>query len=136
MFTENIRTLCGPNYWSVKHHSLIVVTLSLKDPDKAEIYRVQEFFTSFPDFLCHSKNVETLHDKVEEFGEILIKIVESVLKAFHAKSKIPLDFIDTNKVSENKYNIIFSFTEKKSGVFAAESSIRLLKAYLEGEIII
>jgi cyanophycin synthetase len=133
MFTENIRTLSGPNYWSVKHHSLVVISLSLKDPDKVEINRFQDFFTTFPDLLCHTKNVETINDKNEEVGEILIKIVESTLKVIHSKTNIPLEFIENKKVEKNKYKIIFTYKEKRSGIFAAESALRFIKAYLKGE---
>ncbi len=132
MFTKKIRTLTGPNYWSTKHHSLIVVSLSLNDVDKLDKSCFKNFFKTFPLLLCHIENVEAAITGEENFGENLIKIVETTVRALHSNTGIPLDYLLTKRISEKKVNIIFSFREKRSGVYAAESALNIVKAFLTG----
>ncbi|MGI8600124.1 MAG: hypothetical protein ACR2KB_12800, partial [Chitinophagaceae bacterium] len=132
MFTKKIRTLTGPNYWSTKHHSLIVVSLSLNDVDKLDKSCFKNFFKTFPLLLGHIENVEAAITGEENFGENLIKIVETTVRALHSNTGIPLDYLLTKRISEKKVNIIFSFREKRSGVYAAESALNIVKAFLTG----
>lgn len=136
---EDLRVMRGPNYWSVTHHKLIVLTLDLGDFNDGDLL-----------------DTDYIESRLEDMFPMLARYVEGVVDQYAVGLSTPL-FIATlveavarelqrmggldentyGKVehagSYNKYYVLFSYEVEDAGWYAAEAAVDVIQATIDGK---
>lgn len=132
----DLKVLKGPNYWSAVHHKLIVVSLdaagfTVTHKQIASIhYTIKRLFPSLTNNTILQECIEPGMDNLKSLVCLLPKIALN-LQAMAGISHISYTHINQNGL--NSWQIIFEYNEPESGRYAAEATITLINALLNGE---
>jgi cyanophycin synthetase len=121
-----IRTMRGPNYWSAKHHQLIVLNLQLPDPDPLFIEKIIEFgkkMVLLKNFFQHLDDSKTI---CQMTAQLAIEL--QVLAGMNCR------YYQTHVTNQHQTcNVIFEYTIENAGVYAAEAAVRMINSIAEGK---
>ena len=140
MKIREINAMRGPNYWSVRRHKLIVMVLDLEDMEEKPSNKIEGFKerleTMFPSMYEHRCSVGTpggFFERVEE-GTWMGHIIEHIALEIQTLAGMDVGFGRTRGYGEDGvYNVVFAYMEESVGRFAAEASVRICEALIEGE---
>jgi cyanophycin synthetase len=122
MFLEKLNVLRGPNYWSTKHHQLIVMQLQIPD---------QRTCNEIPGFT--EKYKEVFGDQVLQEDVSLAEIIEATAVELQSRAGVHTFFRKTVKRKPEHFTVIFSYTVESAGTELAHAAYDAVKAILNNE---
>jgi cyanophycin synthetase len=133
----DIKTMNGPNYWSIRRHKLIVMRLDLEDLEEKPTNKIDGFAerlkTLFPSMFSHrcSPGVPGgFFQRVDE-GTWMGHVIEHIALEIQTLAGMNCGFGRTRQTSAHGvYNVVFNYWEAKAGVYAAKASVRIAEALI------
>ncbi len=133
----DIKTMNGPNYWSIRRHKLIVMRLDLEDMEERPTNKIDGFSerlkTLFPSMFSHrcSPGVPGgFFQRVDE-GTWMGHVIEHIALEIQTLAGMNCGFGRTRQTSAHGvYNVVFNYWEAKAGVYAAKASVRIAEALI------
>jgi cyanophycin synthetase len=129
------QTLRGPNYWSIRHHRLIVIRLDLESLAERPSNDIPGFYEGL---------VETLPSLVEHFcspgcrggflqriqeGTMMGHILEHVALELQTLAGMPVGFGRTRETATpGVYQVVFQYQYEQAGRYAARAAFRLCES--------
>ncbi len=140
MKIREIRAMRGPNYWSVRRHKLIVMTLDLEELEELPTNKIDGFYerltTMFPTMFSHRCSVGTaggFFHRVQE-GTWMGHVIEHIALETQTLAGMDVGFGRTRGYGEEGvYHVVFAYMEEKVGKFAAKSATRIAQALIDNE---
>lgn len=138
MEIREIRAMRGPNYWSIRRHKLIVMTLDLQEYEQMPTNKIDGFLerlkAMFPGMYEHRCSVGTaggFFQRVEE-GTWMGHVIEHIALEIQSLAGMEVGFGRTRGYGEEGvYHVVFSYLEESAGRYAAKASVRIAKALTE-----
>jgi len=135
----DIKTMNGPNYWSIRRHKLIVMRLDLEDMEERPSNTIEGFAdrlkTLFPTMYSHrcSPGVPGgFFQRVEE-GTWMGHIIEHIALEIQSLAGMNCGFGRTRQTSApGIYNVVFNYWEAKAGVYAAKAAVNICESLIQG----
>ncbi len=135
-----LRAMRGPNYWSVRRHKLIVMTLDLEEMEDSPSNKIEGFLdrlkSMFPSMYEHRCSVGVpggFFQRVEE-GTWMGHIIEHIALEIQTLAGMDTGFGRTRSYGEKGvYHVVFSYIEEKVGRYAARAAVRICEALIKGE---
>jgi len=135
----DIKTMRGPNYWSVRRHKLIQMRLDLEELEQSPTNKIDGFSERlekmFPSMFSHrcSESVAGGFFMRVKDGTWMGHVIEHIALEIQTLAGMETGFGRTRSTSiEGVYNVVFSYMEEKAGVFAARSAVRIAEALIAG----
>lgn len=130
----------GPNYWSIRRKKLIVMKLDLErleefPTNKIEGFseRIQLMFPSMIDHRCSENTAGGFFLRVRE-GTWMGHVIEHIALEIQSLAGMECGYGRTRSTGRNGvYNVVFSYTEEKVGIYAAKAAVRIAEALIDGE---
>jgi len=140
MEIREIRAMQGPNYWSVRRHKLIVMTLDLQELEQSPTNKIDGFYERlkemFPGMYEHRCSVGTaggFFQRVQE-GTWMGHVIEHIALETQSLAGMEVGFGRTRGYGEEGvYHVVFAYTEAKVGRYAAKSAVRIAQALIDGK---
>ena len=134
-----IRAMRGPNYWSIRRHKLIVMTLDLEEYEQKPTNKIDGFLENlkkmFPGMYEHRCSVGTaggFFQRVEE-GTWMGHVIEHIALEIQSLADMEVGFGRTRGYGkEGVYSVVFNYIEEKVGRYAAKAAVRIAVALSEG----
>ena len=139
MRIREINAMRGPNYWSVRRHKLIVMVLDLQDLEQKPTNLIPGFLdrlkNMFPSMFSHRCSVGSpggFFQRVEE-GTWMGHVIEHIALEIQSMAGMEVGFGRTRTYGEEGvYFVVFDYIEEKVGRYAAEASVRIAQAIIDG----
>jgi cyanophycin synthetase len=135
----NIQALRGPNIWSVNRKKLIQMRLDLEELENFPTNLIPGFGDRlklmFPTMMEHrcSEGVEGGFFMRIERGTWMGHVIEHIALEIQTLAGMETGFGRTRETkTPGIYNVVFSYVEEKVGLFAAESSVAIAQALIDG----
>ncbi|MCC6819079.1 MAG: cyanophycin synthetase [Bacteroidia bacterium] len=136
----DIKTMNGPNYWSIRRHKLIVMRLDLEDLEEKPTNKIDGFLerlkNMFPSMFAHrcSPGVPGgFFQRVEE-GTWMGHVIEHIALEIQTLAGMNCGFGRTRQTSAHGvYNVVFNYWEAKAGIYAAKAAVRISESLISGE---
>ncbi len=134
-----IKVLRGPNYWSVRRHKLIQMTLDLEEMENFPTNKIDGFAGKLEALLpglyehrCSEGVPGGFLHRLEE-GTWMGHVIEHVALELQTLAGMDMGFGRTRTTGkEGEYFVVFDYMEEQVGEFAAKSAFNLVR-YLMGE---
>jgi len=125
----------GPNYWSIRRHKLIVMTLDLEEYEEMPTNKIDGFYErlkdKFPGMYEHRCSVGTpggFFQRVQE-GTWMGHVIEHIALELQSLAGMEVGFGRTRGFGEEGvYSVVFSYLEERAGRYAAKASVRIAEA--------
>lgn len=135
-----INAMRGPNYWSIRRHKLIVMTLDLEELEELPTNKIDGFYdrlaAMFPTMYEHRCSVGTpggFFQRVQE-GTWMGHVIEHIALEIQTLAGMDVGFGRTRGFGEEGvYHVVFAYMEEKVGRYAARASVRIAQALVDGE---
>jgi len=135
----DIKTMRGPNYWSVRRHKLIQMRLDLEDLEQKPTNvidgfgeRLEKMFPSMFSHRCSVGKPGGFFSRVKE-GTWMGHVIEHIALEIQSLAGMETGFGRTRSTGKDGiYNVVFSYMEEKAGVFAARAAVRIAEALIDG----
>ena len=135
-----IKTMRGPNYWSIRRKKLIVMKLDLEDLENFPTNKINGFLdrlqTTVPTMISHrcSENMEGgFFLRVRE-GTWMGHVIEHIALEIQSLAGMECGFGRTRGTGKKGvYNVVFSYMEEKVGQYAAKAAVRIAEAIVKSE---
>lgn len=135
----DIKTLRGPNYWSIRRHKLIQMRLDLEEVEEMPTNKIDGFGERlealFPSMYSHRCSVGEpggFFQRVKE-GTWMGHVIEHIALELQTLAGMDCGFGRTRTTGKHGvYNVVFSYMEEKAGVFTARASVRIAEALIAG----
>ena len=139
MKIEKIQALRGPNIWSVQRKKLIQMRLDLEEmeefpTDKIPGFRerIEALLPTLIEHRCSEGCRGGFFSRVER-GTWMGHVIEHIALEIQTLAGMETGFGRTRETkTPGVYNVVFSYTEENVGIFAAESSVAIAAALIEG----
>ncbi|PQA92789.1 cyanophycin synthetase [Chryseobacterium piscicola] len=139
MNIEKIQALRGPNIWSIRRKKLIQMRLDLQEMENYPTNKIDGFRERIekllPSLFSHrcSEGVEGgFFHRVEE-GTWLGHVIEHIALEIQTLAGMEVGFGRTRETrTPGVYNVVFNYIEENAGIFAAEESVKIVEALVEG----
>lgn len=140
MRVKEVNVLRGPNYWSIKRHKLIQVTLDLEeleyrptDEIPGFLERLQQVLPSLHEHRCSVGTPGGFFERVRR-GTWMGHVVEHIALELQNLAGIEVGFGQTRGTGvEGVYHMVFEYGEEQEGRYTAEAAIRVAEALVKGE---
>lgn len=140
MKIREIRAMRGPNYWSIRRHKLIVMTLDLEDYEQKPTNKIDGFYERlkemFPGMYEHRCSVGSpggFFERVVE-GTWMGHVIEHIALEIQSIAGMEVGFGRTRGFGEEGvYSVVFAYMEEKAGRYAAKASVRIAEALSENK---
>ncbi|MEO0409527.1 MAG: cyanophycin synthetase, partial [Cyanobacteria bacterium P01_A01_bin.135] len=132
------QTLRGPNYWSVRHHKLILLRLDLEELAERPSDQIEGFYDGL---------IEALPSLVEHFcspgvrggflkrvtdGTMMGHILEHVALELQTLAGMPVGFGRTRETAtDGIYQVVFQYEHEQAGRYAGRAAFRLCQSIVE-----
>lgn len=134
----DIKTMNGPNYWSIRRHKLIVMRLDLEDLENRPTNTIDGFAdrlkNMFPSMYAHrcSPGVPGgFFQRVEE-GTWMGHVIEHIALEIQTLAGMNCGFGRTRQTSApGVYNVVFNYWEAKAGIYAAKAAVNIALALID-----
>lgn len=133
----DIKTMNGPNYWSIRRHKLIVMRLDLEDLEDKPTNKIDGFGerlkAMFPSMYAHrcSPGIPGgFFQRVDE-GTWMGHVIEHIALEIQTLAGMNCGFGRTRQTSApGVYNVVFNYWEAKAGIYAAKAAVRIAEALI------
>lgn len=139
MKIDKIQALRGPNIWSVQRKKLIQMRLDLEEMEQFPTNKIEGFRerieAMFPTMIEHrcSEGVRGGFFSRIERGTWMGHVIEHIALEIQTLAGMETGFGRTRETkTPGIYNVVFSYTEENVGMFAAESSVAIAQALIDG----
>ncbi|HPQ22461.1 MAG TPA: ATP-grasp domain-containing protein, partial [Saprospiraceae bacterium] len=140
MKIREINAMRGPNYWSIRRHKLIVMVLDIEEMESKPSNtipgfreRLEAMFPSMIEHRCSVGTVGGFFQRVDE-GTWMGHIIEHIALEIQTLAGMDVGFGRTRTYGEEGvYHVVFAYMEEKVGRYAAEASVRICQALIDGE---
>ena len=127
-----IRAMRGPNYWSVRRHKLIDMTLDLEEMEELPTNKVDGFedrlkamFPTMFEHRCSEGVAGGFFMRVNE-GTWMGHVIEHIALEIQTLAGMDVGFGRTRGYGEHGvYSVVFAYMEEKVGRFAAKSAVKI-----------
>jgi cyanophycin synthetase len=134
-----IQALRGPNIWSINRKKLIQMRLDLEEleqrpTDKIEGFRerLEAMFPTMYEHRCSEGRAGGFFYRVEQ-GTWMGHVIEHIALEIQTLAGMDTGFGRTRETkSPGIYNVVFSYMEENVGMYAAEASVRIADALVDG----
>lgn len=134
-----IQALRGPNIWSVNRKKLIQMRLDLEDLEQKPTDKIPGFldrlkvmFPSMYEHRCSEGREGGFFYRVEK-GTWMGHVIEHIALEIQTLAGMDTGFGRTRETKEpGVYNVVFSYVEENVGLYAAEASVRIAEALING----
>jgi len=135
-----IQALRGPNIWSVKRKKLVQMRLDLEELEDQPTNKIPGFrerleamIPSLIEHRCSEGVRGGFFIRVDE-GTWMGHVIEHIALEIQTLAGMDTGFGRTRGTQEpGVYNVVFSYIEENVGIYAAEASVRIAQALIEGE---
>lgn len=139
MLVKETKVLRGPNYWSVKRHKLIQLTIDLEEIEQKPtdtipgfLERLQQLLPSLHEHRCSIGEPGGFFERVRR-GTWMGHVIEHIALELQSLAGIAVGFGQTRGAGqEGVYHMVFEYGEEASGLHAAEAAIRVAEALISG----
>lgn len=129
------KVLRGPNYWSIRRHKIIQLTLDLEDLEHRPtdtipgfLLRLQELLPSLYEHRCSLGKPGGFFERVET-GTWMGHVIEHIALELQNLAGISVGFGQTRGTGkEGVYHVAFEYAEEEAGRHAAEAAIHIAEA--------
>ena len=136
----DIKTMKGPNYWSVRRHNLTVMVLDLEEMEQFPTNKIDGFSERlekmFPSMYCHRCSVGKeggFFQRVKE-GTWMGHVIEHIALEIQTLAGMDCGFGRTRGYGEEGvYFVVFNHMVGRVGRYAAKASFRIAEALIAGE---
>ncbi|NNF20414.1 MAG: cyanophycin synthetase [Saprospiraceae bacterium] len=140
MRIREIRAMRGPNYWSIRRHKLIVMTLDLEEYEQMPTNKIDGFYERlnemFPGMYEHRCSVGKpggFFQRVQE-GTWMGHVIEHIALEIQSLAGMEVGFGRTRGFGEEGvYSVVFTYLEEEAGRYAAKASVRIAEALTENK---
>ena len=139
MKIEKIQVLRGPNIWSIRRKKLIQMRLDLEEVEHMPTNKIEGFRERLekliPSLITHrcSEGVEGGFFQRVEMGTWMGHVIEHIALEIQTLAGMDTGFGRTRETkTPGVYNVVFSYLEENSGVYAAEESVAIAQALING----
>ena len=136
----DIRTMRGPNLWSVWRHKLIVMKLDLEEYEHLPTNKIPGFperiKALFPGMIEHrcSEGVRGGFFERVDHGTWMGHVIEHIALELQTLAGMDMGFGRTRTTgTHGVYHVVFAYMEESVGRYAAKASVRIAKALAEGQ---
>ena len=137
----DIRTMIGPNYWSISRHKLIVMLLDLEELEERPTNlipgfreRLQKLMPSLYEHRCSEGHPGGFFQRVDE-GTWMGHVIEHIALELQTLAGMDTGFGRTREAGgypKGVYHVVFSYLEAKAGQYTAKASVRIAQALVDG----
>ncbi|MBL7692741.1 MAG: cyanophycin synthetase [Flavipsychrobacter sp.] len=135
-----IKTMSGPNYWSVTRHKLIVMLLDLEDMEERPtntidgfLERLQGLMPSLYEHRCSEGVAGGFFHRVKE-GTWMGHVIEHIALELQTLAGMDTGFGRTRETqNRGVYHVVFSYQEAKAGIYTAKAAVKIAEALINGE---
>lgn len=134
-----IQALRGPNIWSVRRKKLIQMRLDLEELEERPTNKIEGFRERIealiPSLIEHrcSEGVRGGFFMRIDDGTWMGHVIEHIALEIQTLAGMDTGFGRTRVTKEpGVYNVVFSYLEENVGVYAAEASVRIAQALIDG----
>ena len=135
-----IQALQGPNIWSISRKKLIQMRLDLEELEELPTNKIDGFRERIealiPSLITHRCS-EGCHGgffmRIDK-GTWMGHVIEHIALEIQTLAGMDVGFGRTRETkTKGVYNVVFNYLEEKVGIFAAESSVKIAQAIINGE---
>jgi len=134
-----IQALRGPNIWSIKRKKLIQMRLDLEELEDQPTNKIPRFrerleamIPSLIEHRCSEGVRGGFFIRVDE-GTWMGHVIEHIALEIQTLAGMDTGFGRTRGTKETGvYNVVFSYIEENVGIYAAEASVRIVEALIDG----
>jgi cyanophycin synthetase len=135
-----IRALRGPNYWSNRRHKLIVMKLDLEEMEERPsdtidgfADRLEKLFPTMYEHHCSEGHDGGFFERVRS-GTWMGHITEHIALEMQTLAGMDCGFGRTRGAGEEGvYNVVFSYTQERAGVYVAKAAVRVVEALIAAD---
>ena len=138
MKIDNIQVLRGPIIWSIRRPNLIQMRLDLQEIEHLPTNKIPGFRERLehliPSLITHrcSEGVEGGFFQRVEMGTWMGHVIEHIALEIQTVAGMDTGFGRTRETkTPGVYNVVFSYLEENSGVYAAEQSVEIARCLIE-----
>lgn len=135
MKIEKIQVLRGPNMWSIRRKKLIQMRLDLEEMEELPTNKIPGFRERIqkliPSLITHrcSEGYEGGFFHRVETGTWMGHVIEHIALEIQTLAGMDTGFGRTRETkTPGVYNVVFSYIEENSGIFAAEESVKIAES--------
>jgi cyanophycin synthetase len=133
-----IQVLRGPNIWSINRKKLIQMRLDLEDMEQRPTSsiegfgdRLEKMLPSLYSHRCSKGEPGGFFARVKE-GTWMGHVIEHIALEIQTLAGMDTGFGRTRMTkTDGIYNVVFSYLEEKSGIYAAEASVKIAEALID-----
>ena len=133
-----LRTLRGPNYWSISRHKLVIMRLDLEDLDEKYTSDIPGFYKGLTEVLpslvehCCSPGVKGGFLSRVEKGTLMGHVIEHVALELQQLARMPVVFGRTRETSTpGVFQVVIEYENEQAGRYAARAAVRLCQSIVE-----
>ena len=136
-----IKLLKGPNYWSVRRTKLIQMKLDLEELEQRPTNtipgfreRLEKMFPTMIEHRCSEAVRGGFFKRVDE-GTWMGHVIEHIALEIQTLAAMDTGFGRTRTPEGEKegvYYVVFSYMEEDAGLYAANASVRIAQALIDG----
>lgn len=134
-----IQALRGPNIWSVRRKKLIQMRLDLEELEERPTNKIEGFreriealMPSLIEHRCSESIRGGFFMRIDE-GTWMGHVIEHIALEIQTLAGMDTGFGRTRVTKEpGVYNVVFSYLEENVGTYAAEASVRIAQALIDG----
>jgi cyanophycin synthetase len=131
------QTLCGPNYWSIRYHKLIVIRLDLEELAATQTDRISNFYEGLagvlPSLADHVSDTtpEGFLQQVRR-GTTLAEVIEHVALELQRLAGMEMSFGRTRETSSpGVYQVVYQYVDEQAGRYTGRAAVRLCQSIIE-----
>ncbi|HEX8313803.1 MAG TPA: cyanophycin synthetase [Flavisolibacter sp.] len=140
MKIRDIKVLRGPNFWSIKRHKLIQVTLDLEELEQRPtdeipgfLERLQQLLPSLHEHRCSVGKPGGFFERVQR-GTWMGHVIEHIAIEIQILAGINVSFGQTRELEESGvYHMVFEYGEEAEGRYTLGAAMRIAEALMKGE---
>lgn len=134
-----IQVLKGPNIWSIRRPKLIQMRLDLEELEEFPTNkipgfgeRLQKLIPSLYTHRCSEGREGGFFHRIE-LGTWMGHVIEHIALEIQTLAGMDTGFGRTRETkTPGVYNVVFSYIEESAGVYAAEESVKIAQALIDG----
>ncbi|MDQ0475856.1 cyanophycin synthetase [Chryseobacterium sp. MDT2-18] len=138
MKIDRIQVLRGPNIWSIRRKKLIQMRLDLEEMEHLPTNKIDGFRDRLqllmPTLITHrcSEGTEGGFFLRVEMGTWMGHVIEHIALEIQTLAGMDTGFGRTRETkTPGVYNVVFSYLEENSGIYAAEQSVEIARCLIE-----
>lgn len=140
MLIIEIRTMRGPNYWSIRRRKLIVMKLDIQELEDSPTNQIEGFgeriekaIPSLRHHRCSENKQGGLFERIKR-GTWMGHVIEHIALEIQCLAGMDCGYGRTRGTGQKGiYNVVFSYMEEAVGVYAAKAAVRIADALIKGE---